>query len=403
MAGITSLPIPAVPLTSSGTVSGTVGIASVTGWTIGTQVAIADDTITTPVMATLVGVDTTNNLLFLRTDYVPSEGWIQDGFSPQLTPPPQLPQASKNATDMSAWTTGHSATVTQVPTFIYTTLVTKPSKGVKHFFDLTPSLFSNSRATPAFQDTLGNGTKMLLLGPNTIRVEPLGIRQENPATNVIYYSQLIGFNDGTNGWTAVDSTSSMTYALNSADVLAPDGTQTASKLTWGACSGANYAFWSNNGYTTCNSVWLRTLTGTAEVILFDSSVVHQLTCNVTTTWQRFSFIGNIVGYLGFDTASATPSTTGITIYAWGWQAETTAFPTSYFPTNTNTYVGSNAFTTNSSFLDGVSMAKNATDPNGVANNAWTLTANAGNSQHREYLSLTNSSSTVSLTCQSGDG
>ena len=90
----------------------------------------------------------------------------------------------------------------------------------------------NSRTTPAFQDTLGNGTQMLLLGPQTIRIEPNGVRQENAATNYLWYSQLIGYKDiGGNGWTNLSAgIAAPVLTQNTSDVMAPDGTQTATKI-----------------------------------------------------------------------------------------------------------------------------------------------------------------------------
>ena len=349
MAGYTSKPIAATALISNGTANGAVAIADVTGWTIGSQVALSDSTTTSPVMATIVGIVTATNTLLLRTDRVPSAGWAQlDWPANSLGQglPPQLgTNDSKNPTDMSAWTTANTAKVAQIPTFVYSTLVKKAKAVVSHFFTLNSSLLSNSRTTPAFQDTLGDGTQMLLLTPHQTRIEPNGFLNENAAINYLSYSQLIGFNDGTNGWT----NSSTTVTINSLDVLAPDGTQTTSKIVVPISTGSSQNMtWQISADSAAHnwSVWLRVLSGTQTVYIGTRVASSFVACTVTTTWQRF-FVSNLtsayfyIGYNGLETGG--PGGPGYTVYAWGAQGEglpTVPYYTSYFPTNTNTFINS---------------------------------------------------------------
>ena len=265
----------------------------------------------------------------------------------------------------------------------------KKSTGPSYYFTLTANLLSNSRATPAFQDTLGNGTQMLLLGPGVTRVEPNGFLNENPATNTLYYSQLIGYNDGTNGWTldGGGTSSPATATTNSADVVAPDGTQTATKLTFSTvASGGDQSRCYQAAAIVNGSCWLRTLSGTATVYLF-SPAGGSVACSVTTTWQRFSFNAASTGYFVIGGQSNQGcNITACTVYAWGAQSEAGAFPTSYFPTNTNEETYSNAL---GSWTDeNVTLAQNVASPLASAGfgatSAWTLTCSAATGYHRFY-------------------
>ena len=144
MAGITSIPIAATPLTADGTANGAVSIASVKNWLIGSHVALADNTTTQPIVAVIVGIITATNTLLLHELEDQSFGWQQRGFNPQGLPP-QLPEASKNPTNMSAWLVANSATVSQISTFVYasTSDFFKKNKGPTHFWTLNGPVASN--------------------------------------------------------------------------------------------------------------------------------------------------------------------------------------------------------------------------------------------------------------------
>lgn len=82
------------------------------------------------------------------------------------------------------------------------------------------------------------------------------------------------------------------------NVVAPDGTTTASTYTYGSATGS-YAFlsqqlaWTKASQPMTYSVWLKVPTGTANLMLAVSNVtgstVSSTSQTITTAWQRFSF------------------------------------------------------------------------------------------------------------------
>ena len=218
------------------------------------------------------------------------------------------------------------------------------------------AVVSNTRATPAFCDiSPGNDASIMQLqSPTTVRVEANGLLTEGATTNYIVYSQLIGYYDGVLGWQQINggSAGATVVTTNSPDVFGPRrySNRVEGDFPQRPQRRGFYSFtsegWGGNPGTI--SVWLRTLTGTATVYLAtNGGAGTPVTCNVTTTWQRFTnsngSSGGIYYILGADTRvanGATPGITACTVYAWGAQAESTAFPTSYFPTGTNTLTNS---------------------------------------------------------------
>lgn len=118
MAGFFSTPIAATALTSNGTAAGVVGIASVTGWQQGSQAMLTDSAGTVPQLVIVVGINVVSNLLILQAIQTPSSGWIQTDSVVTQTAPPGLNKTG-NVSDMSAWTTAHTANIAQVSSFIY--------------------------------------------------------------------------------------------------------------------------------------------------------------------------------------------------------------------------------------------------------------------------------------------
>jgi hypothetical protein len=166
----------------------------------------------------------------------------------------------------------------------------------------------------------------------------LGYLSEPAATNLIRQSQALGTT-----WVTQDNVAgTFTTTNNSADLVAPDGTSTASKLEIPAvAAGANYAIVGQTVAMTAAtytfSVWLRTASGTSAVNLQGyisatggSSINSNVT--VTSTWQRFSVTGPTTAVnwnwaIGAD-ATTTPALTAIsaqTNYERGPQEELCRF------------------------------------------------------------------------------
>jgi hypothetical protein len=153
--------------------------------------------------------------------------------------------------------------------------------------------------------------------------ESLGLLIEQSSTNLITYSQTFS------NWT-VQADASIT--LNQG--TAPDGTNTAVKLIGDAApnsgvfiTGCTVSSSANN----TKSIYLRSISGTATCQFKDPvSTVTTLTCNLTTTWQRFSFSETQSGGQAGIWIDSIPSGG---ILAWGAQVENKPFLTSYIPTN----------------------------------------------------------------------
>lgn len=158
-------------------------------------------------------------------------------------------------------------------------------------------------------------------------------------------------------WSA-DLTQGSVWTLDNATVAAnvataPDGTKTATRVTFNAFPGTNWASvlqnvasQNPNGKTYCYSIWLRTDEGDApfNVNLGISDVItnaYYKLVQVTSKWQRFEFkssgpFSNTGGAVGGAIMMESGSPVGRSVLAWGSQLENTVQPTSYIPTTSAT-------------------------------------------------------------------
>lgn len=144
--------------------------------------------------------------------------------------------------------------------------------------------------------------------------------------NYLTYSELIG---GTN-W----GVNAATVSTNS--IVAPNGSTTATSITGTGVDGfVLQSFTSVNGNTYTFSVWLKATTNISVFILggTGSPGYSSTSCNLTTSWQRFTvtFTANgttcnaIVGGSG-----SIPS--GTVVHAWGAQVNDGSSASPYLPT-----------------------------------------------------------------------
>lgn len=160
-----------------------------------------------------------------------------------------------------------------------------------------------------------------------------------PTTNWAVASNNVG---GT-GWSAANGTcSAATVTQNSTDVTDPNGGNTATKVTWAACSGAG-AFeliYQTPGsslqmpFPVIDSIYVRTLSGSTTFWLNSTNngtAGNYVQCTATPTWSRCSTASFSMGvfqawgfYLGLDLRNSMDiggTLPAGTVYLWGAQLE----------------------------------------------------------------------------------
>jgi hypothetical protein len=176
---------------------------------------------------------------------------------------------------------------------------------------------------------------------------PAGLLIEDQATNLMTYSEDL------NNWS---SNTSMTVSTATTETNAPDGTQTADKITNAANeTGLANTISSVTGTHTASiyvkyagtTNWARIATGTGNPqVWFDinngtvgtenNGAVGQIQ-SVSNGWYRCSMTADFSGlsFVGINPSTADGSTTegnGNSLYVWGTQVEEGSYATSYIPT-----------------------------------------------------------------------
>ena len=146
-------------------------------------------------------------------------------------------------------------------------------------------------------------------------------------TNLLEYSSSIG----TSPWSLTAITATQ------AQVIAPDGTLTGSKLVGTTSPLAAQSLGTANGGTYTFSVWVQAPSGTVtgNLNLYDttsSSLILSAAFTATTAWQRVSVTSSTVFSFGHTIAAQLSFANGNTLYAWGAQGEAAAAASRYIAT-----------------------------------------------------------------------
>ena len=169
--------------------------------------------------------------------------------------------------------------------------------------------------------------------------------------NFFLYSQEF---ENTSGWTKEQSGTGVLPVITANADVAPDGTTTADQIVFslgGGTTSSDFSWIRQSSSTTpsyvvgityIQSVWMRTLSGTASVIM-DLDSQNSNIASVTTTWQRFTF-SRTAATAGtrqsrFGLRGATGSSATATVLMWGAQFEIGSTANTYIPTTTTAVYG----------------------------------------------------------------
>ena len=194
------------------------------------------------------------------------------------------------------------------------------------------SLLACTRAEAGWAES-SNGS-VSEFAANTLRVTDKGLLVFEPRTNKVQYSQ--AFDNAY--WT---KTTGVTVTANAA--VSPAGDMTADRVSYdGTGSSGSYRIWKNvisAGSTVVGdpyvcSIWMKADTPTTVRIYGNGAGGGFVTCNLTTSWQRFetSGVGNGTSAVQLLVYSASGDNAPFDIYLWGAQVEEAAFAGPYIKT-----------------------------------------------------------------------
>ena len=214
-----------------------------------------------------------------------------------------------------------------------------------------PTPLTITRASP---ETAQIGAEVFTVPAGVPAIGDHGLQVYAASTNLCLESQTIATGTAPTSPWAVVGTTSAAPTLDDNAAIAPDGTMTACRIDFNAINATaerSIIYQKPITLTVASqtlSFWARTVSGTGTLylsIVADVSHGQTLSCNLTTTWQRFSttFTGTasgwyiLVGPFGdwYSPVAVQPNVQpALSCYIWGVQLEASPVATPYIPTTT---------------------------------------------------------------------
>jgi len=185
---------------------------------------------------------------------------------------------------------------------------------------------------------------------------------------------------------SISLTSATIREINSDNVVDPLGGNTAATAIATSADATFIQPVSTRAWPHTFSVWLRRKTGTGNIDITCNNADGWVTQSITASWQRYSVTQTVTGTIA--NCGIRISTSGDEIEVWGPQLTALDVLTDYQPTSTSALYGWSK--------SNVTVAKDQTGVDGVANACTSITATADNAVLIQPISLASGSRTGSV-------